>query len=196
MSPAVTMSPPQSTTWSPLAASTVPMATTTPSSTAMSPGCRAPRSTVRGPAISASGQSDVLRPDRDACKLEAGGVANGRHDGGRRGDGRSLADTLCAKGCTRLGLFDQRHDPYHRHVERSGDEVIGERRVSHESTLDQDLLHHRQADALGDATLDLPYDLDGVQHLADILGRGDLDNAHKTEIDVDVDDCAMGCEGE
>ena len=40
-------------------------------------------------------------------------------------------------------------------VERGGDQVVGEARVADAAVVDDELLHHRQPDALGDAALDL-----------------------------------------
>ena len=42
-----------------------------------------------------------------------------------------------------------------------------------------------------DTTLDLPDDRERVQGPADVLGGGDLDDAHEAELDVDVDDRAV-----
>ena len=50
------------------------------------------------------------------------------------------------------------------------------------------LLHHRQADALRDAALDLAGHLQRVQHLADVLRGGEVHDAHEPELGVDVDD--------
>ena len=41
-----------------------------------------------------------------------------------------------------------------------------------------------------------PDDLGGVQHPADVLAGGDLDDPHEAEVGVDVDDGPVGGEGE
>ena len=59
-----------------------------------------------------------------------------------------------------------------------------------------DLLHQRQPEALRDAALDLALDRLRVDRLADVLRGRDLDHAHEAELDVDVDDRAVGGERE
>ena len=81
------------------------------------------------------------------------------------------------------------------HVGEGGDEVVGEARVADEAVGHDDLLHHRQAQALGDAALDLAGDLHGVEHLADVLAGRHLHDPHQPEVDVDVDDRPVGGEG-
>ena len=81
-------------------------------------------------------------------------------------------------------------------VERGRDEVVGERRVADPPVVDHDLLHQRQADALGDAALELAEQLERVQDPADVLGGGEVDQADEAELGVDVDHGPVGGEGE
>ena len=53
-----------------------------------------------------------------------------------------------------------------------------------------DLLHQREAEALGGAALDLALDRERVDGLADVLRRADPDDARQAELDVDLDDDA------
>ena len=53
-----------------------------------------------------------------------------------------------------LGLLDQ-HRLDRRRVERGRDQVVGEARVADPALVDDQLLHHREPDALGDAAFDL-----------------------------------------
>ena len=76
-------------------------------------------------------------------------------------------------------------------VERGRDEVVGEAGVAHPAVFHDQLLHHRQADTLGDAALDLARDLERVEHPPDVLRGGEVDDTHEAELGVDVDDRAV-----
>ncbi len=78
-----------------------------------------------------------------------------------------------------------------RHVERRRQQVIGERRVAHEAVAELHLLHHREPEALSDAAFDLTHDGNGVDRLADILRRRDLNDFHEPGVHIDVDNGAM-----
>ena len=56
--------------------------------------------------------------------------------------------------------------------------------------------HVRQAEPLGDPALDLAEHGSGLRAPTDVLSRRHLHDAHETELDVHVDDGAMGGEGE
>ncbi len=95
----------------------------------------------------------------------------------------------------RIGLLDQRGDDV-GHVEERRQQVVGEVAVAdHPVDLD-DLLHHRQPEALGDAALDLAEHRQRVQRPADVLRRGDLHDLDQAQLGIDVDDGAVGDEGE
>jgi hypothetical protein len=49
---------------------------------------------------------------------------------------------------------------------------------------------------LCDTSLDLPEDGKGIEDLTHILRRGDLYDLDETKFDINVNDCAMGDEGE
>ena len=69
-------------------------------------------------------------------------------------DARRLADALGAERRLRVGLLDERgHDV--GHVEERRQQVVGEAGVADAPVDLDDLLHHRQPEALGDAALDL-----------------------------------------
>jgi hypothetical protein len=61
--------------------------------------------------------------------------------------------------------------------------------------IENDLLHHGKPDTLSDAAFQLAYQLDRVEHATNVLGSGNFHDAHQAEIEVDVDDCAVGGEG-
>src|SRR5207249_6688885 len=52
-------------------------------------------------------------------------------------------------------------------------------------------LHHRQAEALGGAALELALHGEWVDRLADVLRGGELDDLDQSELGIDVDHCAM-----
>ena len=68
--------------------------------------------------------------------------------------------------------------------------------VADEAVGHDDLLHHREAEALRDASFDLADDRQRVQRPADVLRGRDLHDPHEAELDVDVDDGAVGDERE
>ena len=74
------------------------------------------------------------------------------------------------------------------HVERRRDQVVGEARVEDLPVPGDELLHQREPEPLRDPALDLPLDGQGIDRLADILGRPDPDGARQAELDVDLDD--------
>ena len=63
--------------------------------------------------------------------------------------------------------------------------------VAHPAVLEDQLLHHRQPDALRDPALDLAGHLQRVEHPADVLRGGEVHDAHQTELGIDVDDGAV-----
>ena len=70
-----------------------------------------------------------------------------------------------------------------------------EGRIADDSVLDLDLLHDGEPEALGGAALQLALHRLGVDRLADVLCRRELDHLHQPELGVDVDDGAMRGEG-
>ena len=94
-----------------------------------------------------------------------------------------------------FGIGELEHvQPDRRHVQDGGNQVVGEGRVAHQAVRHLDLLHHRQAEALGDAALDLALDGLRVQCLAHILRGGDLHHLHQAELGVHVDHRPVGGE--
>ena len=77
-----------------------------------------------------------------------------------------------------------------RHVERGRDQVVGEARVRDQAVAGLDLLHQREAEALGDPALDLALDRLRVDRAADLLRGADPDDAGEAELDVDLGDDA------
>ena len=122
-------------------------------------------------------------------ELAAGRGAERGDDRGGRDDGRRLADALHAVGRAGLRILDQLGDD-RRHVERRRDQVVGEARVRDQAVARPDLLHQREAEALGGATLDLALDRERVDRLADVLRRPDPDEPCEAELDVDLGDDA------
>src|SRR3954471_14502056 len=138
---------------------------------------------------------DVLGPDGDALQLAPGGRAQG---GGHRGRGRDvggLAHALEAVRRLGIGVLQDLH-PHGRHVEHGGQEVVGERRVEDLPVADLDLLEQREAEALRRPALDLALERLRVHRAADLLRRRELDDAHESELAVDVDDRAVRGERE
>ena len=82
------------------------------------------------------------------------------------------------------------------HVEERRQQVVGEAGVADPAVDLDDLLHHGQPQALGDAALDLAEHRQRVERPADVLGGGDLHDLDEAELRVDVDDGAVGDEGE
>ena len=82
------------------------------------------------------------------------------------------------------------------HVEHRRQQVVGEAGVADPPVDLDDLLHHRQPEALGDAALDLAEHRQRVERPPDVLGGGDLHHLHQPELGVDVDHGAVGDEGE
>ena len=82
------------------------------------------------------------------------------------------------------------------HVEERRQQVVGEAGVADPPVDLDDLLHHRQPEALGDAALDLADHRQRVERPPDVLAGGDLHHLHQPELGVDVDHGAVGDEGE
>ena len=126
-------------------------------------------------------------PHRRAPSSRPGRVAQRGDDRRGRHDRRRLADALHAVGRVRLRLLDELgHD--RRHVERRRDQVVREARVRDHAVARQDLLHHREAEPLRRAALDLALDRLPVHRLADVLRRADPHDARQSEVDVHLDD--------
>ena len=71
----------------------------------------------------------MLGAHRDARQRASGRGAQRRDDGGRRGDGRRLADALQPVRRLRVGVLEHL-DAHRRHVEDRRDQVVGEGRVA------------------------------------------------------------------
>ena len=121
--------------------------------------------------------------------------ADGGDDRRRHGDARRLAGALGPERRQRVRLLDQRRQ-HVGHVEERRQQVVREAGVADDTVDLHDLLHHRQAEALRDAALDLPDHGQRVERPADVLRRGHLDDLDESQLGVDVDDGAMGDEGE
>src|SRR6266545_5664063 len=130
---------------------------------------------------------DIVRANGHARQVATGRVAERRDDGGRRDHRRRLTDALHAIGRAWLRILDELRDD-RRHVERRRDEVVGEVRVEDLPVPGLDLLHQRQPEPLGGATLDLAFDRLRVDRFPDVLRRPDPDDARQAELDVDLGD--------
>ena len=113
-------------------------------------------------------------------------VGNGR----RRRHDRHFADAAHAVGMTRVRHFHQdRVD--HRQVQARRHSVIEEAGIGHFALAVIDvLLIERPADALHAAALHLPFDIAGVNRLADILDRGVTQDRNFTglRVHLNIDD--------
>src|SRR2546423_1807854 len=81
----------------------------------------------------------------------------------------------------------------HRQVERGRHAVVEVVRVLHAAFgAHEVLLGQSHADALGDAALNLPFDVRGVDGSADVLNRRVAKDCHlaRVAVDLDVDDVA------
>jgi len=137
----------------------------------------------------------VVGADRDAVELSARGCPECVHHRRCGGDRRDLAHALGAVGDVGFGLFDNlAHDP--GHVEGGRDHVVGERRVHHDPVGEPQLLHDCEAHADRDASFDLALEPERVDSSPDVFDRGELGYADEAELDVHVDDGALGDEGE
>ena len=67
---------------------------------------------------------------------------------------------------------------------------------AHRAVPQLDLLHHREAEPLRDAALELADDALRIDRLPDVLRRRDLHDLHQTDVHVDVDDGAVRREEE
>ena len=95
----------------------------------------------------------------------------------------------------RVRLFDQRCDDV-GHVEKGREQIVREVAVADHAVDLDDLLHHGQAEPLGDPTFDLAEHGQRIECPSHVLRRGDLDDLHEAQLGIDVDDGAMGHEGE
>jgi len=93
----------------------------------------------------------------------------------------------------RVGEFEH-VEPDRRHVQDRGNQVVGEGGVPDHPVGYLDFLHDGQAEALGDAALDLALDCLRVHRLADILRGRDLHHLDQAELGVHVDDRSVGGE--
>jgi len=91
----------------------------------------------------------------------------------------------------RVGEF-KHVEPDRRHVQDGGNQVVREGGVPNHPIGYLDLLHDGQAEALGDAALDLALDRLRVYRLADILRGRDFHHLDQAELSVHVDDRAVG----
>ena len=100
----------------------------------------------------------------------------------RRRHQRRLADALGAPRPERLRVLDQVHRD-RRHVADGRDQVV----VQVVGAAVDVLLHQRHADALGDAAVDLAFDLGRVDRPADVVRGVDVQQRHRAELEVDLD---------
>ena len=125
---------------------------------------------------------DARRRRRHLGHQHAGGVADGVEDRRRGRDQHMLAQPLGAERSFRIGNLDQ-DGLDRRHVADGRDQIV----VQILGAAGDVFLHQRHADALRDAALDLAFDQQRVDRLADIVRGGDLDQLHRAELQVDLE---------
>ena len=108
-------------------------------------------------------------------------VADGPQDCRCGGDQRRLADTLGTKRSLGLAILDQM-DLHGWHIANRGDEIV----VQVLGTAGDEFLDQRQAQALGDAAVDLPFHQGRVDGPADVVGGHDRGYFAGAEADVDL----------
>ena len=89
---------------------------------------------------------------------------------------------LAPKGPAGRGILDQ-DAVDRRHVADGGDQVV----VQVLAAAGEEFLHQREADALGDAALDLALDEGRVDGAADIVRGDDLQDPRRAEIAIDLE---------
>src|SRR5207237_10231485 len=82
-------------------------------------------------------------------------------------------------------------DDHWRHVERSRQEILGERRVAYVAVLKLHFFHHREAETLCDASLDLTDHRKRVERLPDILRCRDLHDLDEPSLALVLHDPAI-----
>ena len=117
-----------------------------------------------------------------AVRAHAGRVMDGAEDRRRGRHQAGLADALGAGGAERLAILDQDALDL-RHVADGRDQIV----VQVLGAAGQIFLHQRQAQALGDAALDLAFDQGRIDGPADIVGGDDAQHLHRAELDIDLD---------
>ena len=152
------------------------------------------------PCVSASVSVDVVahgrlslpRDDGLAQAMRQHGHARARarrsRDGSRRGWPAPSAPApgsptpLAPDGPERLAILDQ--DALDLgHVADGRDQIV----VQVLGAAGEVFLHQRQAEALGDAALDLALDQGRVDRLADVVGGDHAQHLHRAELDIDLD---------
>src|SRR5229473_5636946 len=138
---------------------------------------------------------DVVRPNGYAVELAARRLPYRGNDGRCARDGRWLAHSLGAVWRVGVRMLDE--IAYHWwHVEHRREQVVGERGVPHLTVAQLELLHDREAEALGDPAFELADHGHGVDGLPDVLRRRDLDDLHQAGLDVDINGRAVRREEE
>src|SRR5438105_1424293 len=140
----------------------------------------------------AASSEEVAWSDRHPRARGAGCVADRGDDGRRRRDRRRLPDALRAEWRARLWHFDQ-NGVDGGCVERGRYQIVGEAGVAYLPALHDELLHHRQTDTLRDATLDLTGHLERIEDTTHVLRGGEVDDAHESELRIDIDNRAVCC---
>ena len=128
----------------------------------------------------AEGGADDVGEGGEVGDRVAGGVADGGEDGRGGGDEDVLAEALGAEGAFGVGGLDEDGLDF-RDVADGGDEVV----VQVVGAAGEVFLHEREADALGDAALDLAFGEGGVDGAAEVVGGGELQELHGAEGGVD-----------
>ena len=116
-------------------------------------------------------------------------------DRGRRPDVRRLADALGAERVVRARR-DRLAELEVGTLERRRDQVVHERRVEAVALLvEREHLHQRDADAFGEAAVDLAVDDHRVDAHAAVVDRDEAPDGDMSRVGVDVDDGDVGAVG-
>ncbi len=95
---------------------------------------------------------------------DAGGVANSGENSRRGGDQRGFADALGTVGAFGIGILDDvRGD--RRNIARGRDQIV----VQVFGAARDVFFHQREAEALGDAAVDLTFHLHRIDRAADVV---------------------------
>ena len=123
-----------------------------------------------------------MRDHRNKFHLYAGRVTNRAEYGGWRRNKRGLAHTFRAVGPEGFGVFDQDNID-RRHVADGGDQII----VQIVGLARNVFFHQRHAQPLRDAAVNLPFDLLGIDRLANIVGGDDTQHFRDAQFHIDFD---------
>src|SRR5579871_4686459 len=126
------------------------------------------------------GSADAVRGGGNAVNANTCRIMNRVENGRGGGNDSLLADTLRAEWADRGRLFNQnRFDG--RNITGRRNQIV----VEILALAGEKLFHEGHAEALRDATFDLPFDERGIDGAADIVSGGHFENADGTEFEVD-----------